>query len=140
MALCGNALLHRGEPLDAEMQQRNLDAVSKAVAPSAREHQIEHVEPIRFAEAVDTEILLESARQRYLVNPAVLGGEARVQDRRRLRANRPHVAATASLGDRRHYSWIRTNSLPICAIDMDQCFKTGRSSPAFKNLILLKAG
>jgi carbamate kinase len=41
MALGGNALLRRGEPLEAEVQRRNLlDAVAKAVAPIARKHQI----------------------------------------------------------------------------------------------------
>ena len=37
MALGGNVLLRRGQPLDAEVQRRNLlDAVAKAVAPVAR--------------------------------------------------------------------------------------------------------
>jgi carbamate kinase len=41
MALGGNALLRRGQPLDAEVQRRNLlDAVAKAVAPVARRHQV----------------------------------------------------------------------------------------------------
>jgi carbamate kinase len=41
MALGGNALLRRGQPLDAEVQRRNLlDAVAKAVAPVARKHQV----------------------------------------------------------------------------------------------------
>jgi carbamate kinase len=41
LALGGNALLHRGQPLDAEVQWRNvLDAVAKAVAPIARKHQV----------------------------------------------------------------------------------------------------
>ncbi|MGZ3360059.1 MAG: carbamate kinase [Xanthobacteraceae bacterium] len=40
MALGGNALLRRGQPLEAEVQRRNLlDAVAKAVAPIARRHQ-----------------------------------------------------------------------------------------------------
>ncbi|MGZ3326530.1 MAG: carbamate kinase [Xanthobacteraceae bacterium] len=41
MALGGNALLRRGQPLEAEVQRRNLlDAVAKAVAPIARRHQL----------------------------------------------------------------------------------------------------
>ena len=40
MALGGNALLRRGQPLEAEVQRRNLlYAVAKAVAPIARRHQ-----------------------------------------------------------------------------------------------------
>ncbi len=40
-ALGGNALLHRDEPLDAEVQRRNvLHAVVKAIAPLARKHQL----------------------------------------------------------------------------------------------------
>ncbi len=41
MALGGNALLRRGEPLEAEVQRRNLlAAVAKAVAPIARKHRV----------------------------------------------------------------------------------------------------
>jgi carbamate kinase len=41
LALGGNALLRRGEPLDAEVQRRNvLVAVAKSVAPLARKHQL----------------------------------------------------------------------------------------------------
>lgn len=41
LALGGNALLRRGQPLDAEVQRRNLlDAVAKAVAPVARKHRL----------------------------------------------------------------------------------------------------
>jgi carbamate kinase len=41
MALGGNALLRRGQPLDADVQRRNLlDAVAKAVAPIARKHRL----------------------------------------------------------------------------------------------------
>jgi carbamate kinase len=41
LTLGGNALLRRGQPLDAEVQRRNLlDAVAKAVAPVARKHQL----------------------------------------------------------------------------------------------------
>ena len=41
MALGGNALLRRGEPLDASVQRRNLlVAVAKSVAPLARKHQL----------------------------------------------------------------------------------------------------
>ena len=41
LALGGNALLRRGQPLDAEVQRRNLlDAVAKAVAPIARKHRL----------------------------------------------------------------------------------------------------
>jgi carbamate kinase len=41
LALGGNALLRRGEPLEAEVQRRNLlAAVGKAVAPIARTHQV----------------------------------------------------------------------------------------------------
>ena len=37
LALGGNALLRRGEPLEAELQRRNvLDAATQALAPSAR--------------------------------------------------------------------------------------------------------
>lgn len=40
MALGGNALLRRGEPLEVEVQRRNLtSAVAKAIAPVARRHQ-----------------------------------------------------------------------------------------------------
>jgi carbamate kinase len=41
MALGGNALLRRHEPLEAEVQQRNLlVAVAQSVAPIARQHQV----------------------------------------------------------------------------------------------------
>ena len=41
LALGGNALLRRGEPLEAELQRRNvLDAAAKALAPIARKHQV----------------------------------------------------------------------------------------------------
>jgi len=41
MALGGNALLRRGEPLDVEVQRRNLSrAVARAIAPVARRHQV----------------------------------------------------------------------------------------------------
>jgi carbamate kinase len=41
MALGGNALLRRGQPLEADVQQRNLlAAVAQAVAPIARKHQL----------------------------------------------------------------------------------------------------
>jgi carbamate kinase len=41
MALGGNALLRRGEPLDAAVQRRNLlNAVAKTVAPIVRKHQV----------------------------------------------------------------------------------------------------
>ena len=41
LALGGNALLRRGQPLDAELQRRNLlEAVAQAVAPIARQHQV----------------------------------------------------------------------------------------------------
>lgn len=40
MALGGNALLRRGEPLEADVQRRNLArAVTQAIAPVARQHQ-----------------------------------------------------------------------------------------------------
>lgn len=40
-ALGGNALLRRNQPLDADVQRRNvLDAVVKAIAPLAREHRL----------------------------------------------------------------------------------------------------
>jgi carbamate kinase len=39
MALGGNALLRRGEPLEAEVQRRHaIDAVADAVAPIAIQH------------------------------------------------------------------------------------------------------
>ncbi len=40
LALGGNALLRRGEPLEAELQRRNLSDAAKALAPIAREHQV----------------------------------------------------------------------------------------------------
>ena len=41
MALGGNALLRRGEPLEAEVRRRNLlAAVAKAVAPIARSSRV----------------------------------------------------------------------------------------------------
>ena len=40
LALGGNALLRRGEPLEAELQRRNLLAAAKALAPIARKHQV----------------------------------------------------------------------------------------------------
>ena len=41
MALGGNALLRRGEPLEAGVQRRNLlTAVAKSVAPTARKHRL----------------------------------------------------------------------------------------------------
>jgi carbamate kinase len=41
MALGGNALLRRGEPLEAEVQRRNLvHVVAKTLAPIARKHQV----------------------------------------------------------------------------------------------------
>lgn len=41
VALGGNALLRRGEPLEADVQRRNvLAAVTSAIAPIARRHQI----------------------------------------------------------------------------------------------------
>ena len=40
VALGGNALLRRGEPLTAENQRRNVRAACKALAPLAKEHQL----------------------------------------------------------------------------------------------------
>lgn len=41
MALGGNALLRRGQPLEAEIQRHNvLNAAAKAIAPIAREHRV----------------------------------------------------------------------------------------------------
>ena len=40
MALGGNALLRRGEPMTAENQRRNVRAACKALAPLAKEHQL----------------------------------------------------------------------------------------------------
>jgi carbamate kinase len=40
LALGGNALLRRGEALDADIQRQNLLEAAKAVAPIAREHQV----------------------------------------------------------------------------------------------------
>jgi carbamate kinase len=40
IALGGNALLKRGEPLDASVQHRNVRAAARALAPVAREHQV----------------------------------------------------------------------------------------------------
>lgn len=39
-ALGGNALLRRGEPLEADIQRRNLMRVAKALAPIARKHEL----------------------------------------------------------------------------------------------------
>lgn len=40
IALGGNALLKRGEPMTAEVQRRNIRIAAKAIAPIAREHQV----------------------------------------------------------------------------------------------------
>lgn len=40
VALGGNALLRRGEPADAEIQQRNVEAATAAIARLAAEHQL----------------------------------------------------------------------------------------------------
>ena len=40
LALGGNALLRRGEPLEAELQRRNLLEAAKALAPIARKHAV----------------------------------------------------------------------------------------------------
>jgi carbamate kinase len=40
VALGGNALLRRGEPLDAEAQRRNVQAAARALAPVALRHQL----------------------------------------------------------------------------------------------------
>jgi carbamate kinase len=40
VALGGNALLKRGEPMTAEVQRRNIKVAAKAMAPVAREHQL----------------------------------------------------------------------------------------------------
>ena len=40
VALGGNALLRRGEPMTAENQRRNVRAACKALAPLAKEHQL----------------------------------------------------------------------------------------------------
>lgn len=40
VALGGNALLRRGEPLEAELQQRNIEQAAQAIAPLAREHEL----------------------------------------------------------------------------------------------------
>ncbi len=40
IALGGNALLRRGEPLEAEIQQRNVADAAAAIAPLAREHEL----------------------------------------------------------------------------------------------------
>jgi carbamate kinase len=40
LALGGNALLRRGQPLEAELQRRNLLVAAKALAPIARKHQV----------------------------------------------------------------------------------------------------
>lgn len=36
----GHALLRRGEPLDAEVQRRNVKTAAKAIAGLAQEHQV----------------------------------------------------------------------------------------------------
>lgn len=40
IALGGNALLRRGEPLEAELQQRNIERAAQAIAPLARDHEL----------------------------------------------------------------------------------------------------
>ncbi len=40
IALGGNALLRRGEPLEAEIQQHNITRAARAIAPLAREHEL----------------------------------------------------------------------------------------------------
>jgi len=40
VALGGNALLKRGEPMTAEVQRRNIKVAAEAMAPVAREHQL----------------------------------------------------------------------------------------------------
>lgn len=40
IALGGNALLRRGEPLEAELQQRNIERAARAIAPLAQEHEL----------------------------------------------------------------------------------------------------
>ncbi|MBS3800982.1 MAG: carbamate kinase, partial [Thioalkalivibrio sp.] len=40
IALGGNALLQRGEPLSADAQQRNARAAAAAIATVAREHEV----------------------------------------------------------------------------------------------------
>lgn len=40
IALGGNALLRRGESLEAQTQQRNVEAAAKAIAPLAAEHEL----------------------------------------------------------------------------------------------------
>src|SRR5512147_212920 len=40
IALGGNALLKRGEPMTAEMQRRNISVAAQALAPVAKEHQL----------------------------------------------------------------------------------------------------
>jgi len=40
VALGGNALLKRGEPMTAEMQRRNIRVAAEAMAPVAKEHQL----------------------------------------------------------------------------------------------------
>ncbi|RVP93748.1 amino acid kinase family protein, partial [Sinorhizobium meliloti] len=40
IALGGNALLKRGEPMTAEVQRRNIKIAAEAIAPIAAEHQI----------------------------------------------------------------------------------------------------
>lgn len=40
IALGGNALLRRGEPLEAELQQRNIERAAQAIAPLAQEHEL----------------------------------------------------------------------------------------------------
>ena len=41
VALGGNALLRRGEPLEAQLQRQNvLRAVARSVAPLARQHDV----------------------------------------------------------------------------------------------------
>jgi len=43
VALGGNALLKRGEPMTADVQRANVQVAAQALAPVAREHQLQVV-------------------------------------------------------------------------------------------------
>jgi len=40
VALGGNALLKRGEPMTAEVQRKNIRVAAEAMAPVAKEHEL----------------------------------------------------------------------------------------------------
>lgn len=51
IALGGNALLRRGEPMTTEVQRQNVRIAARAIAPLATEHSIVVVQPSRHRPA-----------------------------------------------------------------------------------------